>query len=101
MNGLGLLNSAVSVLPKRPRLNSHGAGPALGVHDEDTSRPDNHVVDAGVWPAGQLNVVQDLEAVATQEVQGRSDELLSVLTQFQVPCGTSGVHRAPVLVDCP
>jgi hypothetical protein len=97
VHSVGLLNPAVSVLPKRPRLNRHGAGPALGVHDEDTRRSDNDVVDRGAWPAGQTNVVQDLEAVGTQQLQGRTDELFSGMTPVQVPCGTSGVHRAPVL----
>ena len=60
------------------------------------------MVDCGAWPARQPNVVQDLEAVGTQQVQGRADELLRVLTLFQpklfqLPCRTSGVHRAPVL----
>jgi hypothetical protein len=67
------------------------------------------VVDPGPWPAGQTDVVQDLEAVGTQQLQGRSDELRSLLImvqltlcqqpRFQLPYATSGVHRAPVLVE--
>lgn len=55
------------------------------------------MVDAGAWPARQPYVVQHLETVGAQQVQGRYDELVWVLTPVKVPCGTSGVHRAPVL----
>jgi hypothetical protein len=55
------------------------------------------VVDSAAGPARQPNVVQDLEAMGAQVVQGRYDELVWVLTPLKVPCETSGVHPAPVL----
>ena len=85
---LGLLHPAVSVLPKCLLLDCHGARPVLGVHDEDTRRSDNDVVDCGAPPAGPGDVVQDLEAVGAQPLQGRANELPVVLSVFQVPCGT-------------
>jgi hypothetical protein len=64
------------------------------MHDEDTGRPDDDVVDPRAWPARRVNVVQDLEAIGTQQLKRRTDEVLVALTLFQVPRGSFGLHHA-------
>lgn len=57
------------------------------------------MVDSGVWPVGPRNLVQDLEAVGTQQLQSRTGELLAALTPFPVLCGASCVDGAPPCLD--
>jgi len=37
--------------------------------------------------------------VGTQQLQGRTGELLAALTPFEVPCGTSSVDGAPPCLE--
>jgi hypothetical protein len=59
------------------------------MHDEDTGRSDDDVVDRGAASTGPGDVVQDLEAVGAEPLKGRTDEMPAALTVFQVPCSSS------------
>jgi len=65
------------------------------MHDEDTGRSDNDVVDRGAASTGPGDVVQELEAVGAEPLKGRTDEVLAAVTMFQVPCSSSELQAAP------